>query len=155
MPSAAGPARAVGSLRGSPWWVGFQETGGRYQLVFGAPDGRLVTDRGDGLIPATAGLVAVALAYFAEALLPPPPDAAATHADLAHLVRWLGAQATDPAAARIAKDASDAIDDGLGGDTVALRVAAMLPDARTDPISVLGERLGRVAAAPASRAPGY
>jgi hypothetical protein len=75
---------------------------------------------------ARAGLAAAASAYFLASLDPPPPDLEATHADVAALVRSLAA---DP-------EAIDAIDDGLPGDAVALRLATLLP-ADADPVRLL------------------
>ena len=59
-------------------------------------------------------------------LAPPPPDLEATQADVAELVRSLAA---DP-------EAIDAIDDGLPGDAVALRLATLLP-ADAGPVRLL------------------
>jgi len=141
MPRTVEPVRAIGRLAPDGPWVGFQAAGGRYRLVFGMADGSLRPDptRDPGAI--RAGLIASAIAYFSEALGEPPPDVAATQADLAALVRHLRAGATNASAARLAQEAIDAIDDGLSGDAVALRVAALGPAAAVDPVQFLGERL--------------
>ena len=67
-------------------------------------------------------LVALAILYFEEALEPPPPELEATQADLAELMRWMASQ-TDGNVRRLMREALDAIDDGLAGDSVVARLS--------------------------------
>ncbi len=131
------PACAVGMLgpRGESW-VGFAPSlAGGYALVVGGADG---VRRG----PADPELLlALAIAYFEEALAPPPDELAATHADIAALVRHLAASEPDPARRRQLADAVDAVDDGLAPDVVISRVVTALRGAWVDdPIGYLVAR---------------
>lgn len=132
-------ACAVGRLGPDGPWVGFAPAlDDGYLLVAGAAD--------DGARSASADaddLVALAIAYFEEALVEPPEALAATHADIASLIRHLAI--TAPAAARRAAltEAVDAVDDGLAADVVVSRLSACLEVAE-DPIARLGRRVDRL-----------
>jgi hypothetical protein len=78
-------------------------------------------------------LLALAIAYFTEALEGAPPEIEATQADLSALITDLAQRETDLEARRLLREALDAIDDGLAGDAVAGRLAAARP-LRTEPI---------------------
>jgi len=109
---------AVGRIGPDGPWLGFQATDGGYALAIGS-DAGATRHAASGDV-----LLALAIAYFEEALDDAPPELEATHADLAELVRHVAAGATDPGAARLLAEAVDAIDDGLGGEAVATRLAA-------------------------------
>lgn len=147
------PPRAVGRLGGGEAWVGFEVAAGVPRLVFGTADGRVVPDPTDDPEERRRGLVAVATAYFTDALPEPPESLAATHADMATLIRGLRAFDRSPAFQRAVAEAEDAIDDGLAGDAVALRLQALGPEPPVDALDVLEERL-RLAAAGGGRGRG-
>lgn len=63
-------------------------------------------------------LLSLAVAYFEDSLTDPPEDLAATHADIASLVRHVAARAGDARRSAVLGEAVDAIDDGLAGDAV-------------------------------------
>jgi hypothetical protein len=86
------------------------------------------------------GLVAAALAFFLAALDDPPVELEATQADIAGLVASLVSR--DPTDAP-AREALDAIDDGLPADAVALRLQRLLPPA-TDAVTILRGRLAAI-----------
>jgi hypothetical protein len=146
MSRAAGPVHAVGRLAPDGSWVGFSWTPDGYRLVFGAADGSVRVD--DIAHPAArrAGLVAVAIAFFLSSLPDPPAELEATQADLARLVSSLVIEPRNAPATTPAREALDAIDDGLPGDAVALRLGRMLP-AGADAVAIL-----RARAQPASTA---
>ncbi|MGH2358151.1 MAG: hypothetical protein ACRDGJ_09085 [Candidatus Limnocylindria bacterium] len=127
---------AVGRLAPDGDWVGLRRRRDRYDLVVGRA-GLILTAR-----RATPDEVLLtALVYFSQALQAPPPEAEATHADMADAVRWLAEHETDASRAELLRRAVDAIDDGLAGDEVMSRLAAALPAAWRDrPASVLGAR---------------
>jgi hypothetical protein len=123
--------------------VGFQATDGGYALAIGDERGVVLADASADI------LLALAIAHFEEALDDAPPELEATHADLADLVRHVAARASDPQAVRLLAEAVDAIDDGLGGEAVATRLAAArqggtlpgtlpgTPNERADPVDML------------------
>lgn len=113
---------AVGRLEADPGspWVGLARIGGRYELAFGAPDGRIHVVAGTS----RRELLALAIAYVDESLIDPPPELEATHADLADLVSWLHGTATTADEAALLRLALDGIDDGLAADVVIARLAA-------------------------------
>jgi hypothetical protein len=110
--------RAVGRWQPDGPWIGFQAADGGYRLCVGAGDD-LLSEETDADV-----LLALAIAYFEEALEAAPPDLEATHADLSELVRFVAARDTDPTRRARLAEAVDAIDDGLAGDAVASRLAA-------------------------------
>jgi hypothetical protein len=86
-----------------------------------------------------AGLAALACTFFLAALDDPPQELEATHADIANLVMSLTSRSDldeDPGAAR---EALDAIDDGLPADAVALRLHRLLPPG-ADAMTILRDR---------------
>ena len=92
-------------------------------------------------------LLALAVAYFEDALVAPPDELAATHADIASLVRHLAEAEGDAARRRLLEEAVDAIDDGLAADVVIGRLTTALSVAAAgDPVAWLLERAGGVAA---------
>ena len=117
-------------------------------MVVGA-DGREVADEGSAALRRRA-LLALAIAYFEEALDDAPPDAAeATHQDMAELVSWLASAALAPDERVAARQALDAVEDGLAGDAVTLLLIALFersdertpaPQASADPVGFLAER---------------
>ena len=111
-------ACAVGRLGDSEDWIGFAPSReDRYDLAIGRGDAVLVAaaaDRDD--------LLALAAAYFEEALAEPPEHLAATHADIGVLVRHLAGGDHDSERAAALGEAVDAIDDGLAADVVVSRL---------------------------------
>jgi hypothetical protein len=85
-----------------------------------------------------AVFVALALAWFTEALPPDPGDLAAAQDDLAALVGWLRDSVTDDGQRRALLLAADAIDDGQAGDVVAGHLfGALEAPAGSDPLDVI------------------
>jgi hypothetical protein len=127
-------ATAVGRIGPDGPWVGFApSTEDGYALAVGA-EPRTVQ------VPAEwDDLLSLAIAYFEDALDPPPEDLAATHADIGNVVRHLAA--VDEAADRSPslREAVDAVDDGLAADVVVGRLTACLEGAE-DPIDRLRRR---------------
>lgn len=131
------PACAVGRIGPGGPWVGFAPTlDDGYALVVEGPGG-------SGRVPADAGLLlALAIAYFEDALDAPPEDLAATHADIASLVRHVAEAELDAPRRRLLEEAVDAIDDGLAADVVIARLGAVLNAATAgDPVAWLLERV--------------
>ena len=121
MASEAPPTpAAVGLLAPDGAWAGFVRDEGGFRLAFGRPDAGPWTSTAEGPMR-VAELLAVAVAYYEEALDAPPPEIEATQADLADLVRWLAARAEDPRRGLL-DEAVDAIDDGLAGDVIVARL---------------------------------
>ena len=121
MPSPAEPlegVRAIGRPEKDGPWIGFGKRGGAYRLVVGTET--QLEDQAAG----TDLLLALAVAYFAEALDEAPPDFEATQSDLSALVRHLMSGEADGGRRQLLREALDAIDDGLAGDAVASRLAA-------------------------------
>jgi hypothetical protein len=115
----AGPV-AVGMLA-SGAWVGFVADGTGFHLAFARPDGG--TTVSESLDASRRNeLLAATIAYFEEALDPPPPELEATQADLAGLLAWMAKTETDAARRGLVREALDAIDDGLAGDAVVARL---------------------------------
>lgn len=135
-------ACAVGRLRPGGPWVGFAPTlDDGYALVVEGPgaSGRSAAD--------SDLLLALAIAYFEDALDAPPDELAATHADIASLVRHVAEAEGDAARRRLLGEAVDAIDDGLAADVVIGRLTGALSRAAAgDPVAWLLERAGSVAA---------
>ena len=136
------PACAVGRLAAGGPWVGFAPTlDDGYALVVEGPSG-------SGRSQADADLLlALAIAYFEDALDAPPDDLAATHADIASLVRHVAGAEVDASRRRLLEEAVDAIDDGLAADVVIARLSVVLSaDAAADPVAWLLERAGSLVA---------
>ena len=110
-----------------------------YALVVDGPGG-------SGRAAADADvLLALAVAYFEDALDAPPDELAATHADIASLVRHVAEAEADAPRRRLLDEAVDAIDDGLAADVVIGRLSAALTVAASgDPVAWLLERAGSV-----------
>jgi len=124
-------ACAVGILGPDGRWIGFAPTlEDGYALVIGTDGGAAAS------APATSDeLVALAIAYFADELPEPPEELAATHGDIAALIRHLAAEEGEMEPARLLVEAVDAIDDGLAADVVVGRLSRCLssdeePEAR-------------------------
>lgn len=135
------PACAVGRIGPGGPWVGFAPTldDGYALVVEGARGSRRVEADADLLL-------GIAIAYFEDALDPPPDDLAATHADIGSLVRHLAEAEADAARRRQLREAVDAIDDGLAADAVIARLAAALsPEMASDPVSRLLKRARDIA----------
>ncbi|MGH2462060.1 MAG: hypothetical protein ACRDFZ_00360 [Candidatus Limnocylindria bacterium] len=141
MPRAVEPVRAIGRLEPDGPWVGFQSVGGRFRLVFGLKDGSIVWDPTSGPGPRRTALVAAAMAFYLGATTDPPPDLEATQADLARLVSSLIETTHDSVERETLQEAVDAIDDGLPGELVAGRLAALTDEPTADPSAILRERL--------------
>jgi hypothetical protein len=130
-------ACAVGRLAQGGPWIGFAPTlDDGYALVVEGPDGAGRQSAADAEL-----LVALGVAYFEDALDPPPDDLAATHADIASLVRHVAQAQTDAPRRRLLDEAVDAIDDGLAADVVIARLTAVLSGAAAaDPVAWLVDR---------------
>jgi hypothetical protein len=135
------PACAVGRIGPGGPWVGFAPTldDGYALVVEGSAGSRRVAADADLLL-------SLAIAYFEDALDPPPDDLAATHADIGALVRHLAEAEVDVFRRRKLKEAVDAVDDGLAADAVIARLAAVLTgSAAGDPVARLLERARAIA----------
>jgi hypothetical protein len=130
------PACAVGRIGVEGRWVGFARTPrDGYALIVGGTGESRREDADSDL------LLSLAIAYFEEALDAPPDDLAATHADVAGLVRHLAVAESDPARRRRLEEGVDAIDDGLAADVVIARLASALSAGWSeDPTARLIER---------------
>jgi len=115
-------ACAVGRLGPAGGWIGFAPTlEDGYALVVGTDDGS------SARAPATSDeLIALAIAYFADELPEPPEALAATHGDIAALIRHVAAGEAEFERARLLEEAVDAIDDGLAADVVVGRLSRCL-----------------------------
>jgi hypothetical protein len=134
--------RAIGRLEAGGPWIGFGYRGGVGRMVVGegasTRDGAADQDQ----------LLALAIAYFAEAFVEAPPDLEATQSDLSGLIRRLQGAEPDEARRVLLSEAIDAIDDGLAGDAVAEKLeAARSVSARiADPVEQLARRAREIAA---------
>jgi len=119
------PARAaaVGRLGPHGPWLGFVAEAAGFRLVVAYPGSAAITKSPARGSRRLAELMAVAIAYFEEALDPAPPELEATQADLAALLRWIVQSETDDGRRRLVREALDAIDDGLAGDAVVARLS--------------------------------
>jgi len=139
------PATAIGRLSTDGPWLGFIADGAGFHLVCSRPGEAMAVSTSAGM-GRLSELVAVAMLYFEEALEPPPPELEATHADLAEMMGWMANQ-TDGGVRRLLREALDAIDDGLAGDSVVARLsearAGIGPDAaeQADAIDLLETRM--------------
>jgi hypothetical protein len=135
------PACAVGRLGPDGPWLGFVPTlDDGYAIVVGAPSG----SRRSAATP--DDLVALALAYFEDSLDEPPEELAATHGDIAAIVRHAADRAGDGPMRSAYAEAVDAIDDGLAADVVIERLAATF-GVGADPIGYLRRRAAELAGA--------
>ncbi len=145
MTPAAGPVRAFGRLRPDGPWVGFEPGPGGYRLVVGWPDGTIRADRTEDPTEIRDGLVAGAIGFYLATFDDPPVELEATQADLGALVGHLVAHDRDPGWVTEATEALDAIDDGLAGDAVALRLQRLLPRG-SDALEILHRRAASLSA---------
>lgn len=109
---------AIGRLSPDGPWAGLRRRASGWGLVFGEADGTVRDVPAPDPVTGRLRLLAAAAAYFAEALPDAPSHLEATQADLAELLGWLVAREAEPTAAARAREALDAIDDGLAGDAV-------------------------------------
>jgi hypothetical protein len=135
-------ARAIGRLEADGPWIGFGYRAAECRFVVGAGDE--VRDGGAD----QDLLLALAIAYFAEAVEGAPPDLEATQSDLSGLVRQLIHAEPDPARRALLSEAIDAIDDGLAGDAVAtkLEAARATGHGAVDPVELLSRMAREVVA---------
>ena len=130
-----GAACVVGSLGADGPWVGFVPSfDDGYELIVGTPGGeqyRAAADRED--------LLALAVAYFEDALGEPPEELAAMHADIGSLVRHVADREPSAGLRRLLNEAVDAIDDGLATDVVVGRLRSCLPG-EEEPVARLTRR---------------
>lgn len=132
----AGPC-AVGRIGPDGPWIGFSaDEISDYVLVLGGPAGERRAHADADV------LLSLAIAYFEEALDEPPDELAATHADIAALVRHFARRpGFDTARQAALRETVDAIDDGAAADVVIARLTrALSDDARTDPLARLLSR---------------
>jgi hypothetical protein len=138
---------AIGSMGPGSSAIGFQRDTDGYRLTAWGSDGTLHGSRLEGPMRRRE-LSAAAIAHFEEALDPPPADREVTQQDLRELVAWLR-DTSAPAVRAQLDEALDAIDDGLSGDVVALRLAGAARaegfDA-PDPVALLTDRFGALVA---------
>ena len=148
-------AVAIGRLRADGPWLGIVAEEAGFRLAVAFPGSAPVTSRARGT-RRIAELLAAAIAYFEEALDPPPPELEATQADLAGLLAWIAEAETDAVRSRLIGQALDAIDDGLAGDAVVARLSEARrglgseANEQDDAIDLLAQRvreLGRTSAA--------
>lgn len=133
---------AIGRLRGDGPWVGFVRADGAYRLAVGLDD-EVRTERE----PADADLLlAMAIAFFEDALDDPPPDIEATQADLSDLVRYLAGGVPAGPRRHLLDEAVDAIDDGLAVDAVINRLGAARESAGAEQADAVDLLLSRAEA---------
>jgi len=124
--------RAIGLLTDSRA-IGFVPSAGGYLVGVTDSDGPL---RAAAAEPSV--LIALAVAWFTEALPPDPGDRAAAQEDLARLVGWLRDMATDEGQRTALALAADAIDDGQAGDVVGGCLAeALASPPGSDPLEII------------------
>lgn len=141
------PACAVGRIGADGPWIGFAPTlDDGYAVVVG--DAHASARVG----AETADLIALAIAYFEEALDEPPEDLAATHGDIGSLVRHVAEHEPDPESRSALDEAVDAIDDGLASDEVIRRLVRCLPG-DDDALATLTTRVEALRASAAARRP--
>ncbi len=132
---------AIGRLEPDGPWVGFQRADSGYRVVVGS--GSLLRSRPAG----TQILLAIAIAWFEEAFETPPQEFEASQADLADLVHDVVDAVHDPLVRGPLADATDAIDDGLPGDAVAIPLTAawrVMTAEETDPVELVVEVAGQM-----------
>ena len=128
-------ACAVGRLGPDGPWVGFAPSfDDGYELVVGGPG----DERRSGLAD-REDLLALAVAYFEDALVEPPEELAVMHADIGSLVRHVADREPDGELRHLLREAVDAIDDGLAADVVVGRLRGCLAD-EEEPVARLTRR---------------
>ena len=145
MTPAAGPVRAFGRLRPDGPWVGFEPGPGGYRLVVGWPDGTIRADRTEDPTEIRDGLVAGAIGFYLATLTIPPSSSKPPRRTWAPW--WAISSRTTGIQAWVteATEALDAIDDGLAGDAVALRLQRLLPRG-SDALEILRRRAASLSA---------
>jgi hypothetical protein len=135
-------ARAIGRLEADGPWIGFGYRAGLPRFIVGVADGMRDGGADRDL------LLALAIAYFADAGSAAPPELEATQSDLSALVRQLMDNEADPSKRAQLAEAIDAIDDGLASDAVAtkLEAARAAGDDALDPVELLSRKAREVAA---------
>jgi hypothetical protein len=129
---------AIGRIGPDGPWVGFVRADGGYRLAVGMPSG-IRSEPADADL-----LLAMAIAYFEDALDDPPPDIEATQADLSALVRDVASRAPQAERRHLLDEAVDAIDDGLAVDAVINCLAAARDpetEEQADPVDLLLSRV--------------
>jgi len=123
--AASNDPAVVGTLPDGGW-VGLAMDAAGYRLTAGGPAHPRV-GVGPPTVDQRSALIALAIVYFEETL-PAPPDGTeeATHRDMAGLLGWLAQTALADEERRSARLVLDAIEDGLPGDAVAVRLMEML-----------------------------
>jgi hypothetical protein len=117
-------ACAVGRIGPDGPWVGFAPTlDDGYALVVELPSGATRS-----AAASTDDLLVLALAYFEEALDPPPDELAATLSDIGALVRHVAERVGDPHRRQRLDEAVDAVDDGLAAEVTIARLGRALGD---------------------------
>lgn len=133
---------AIGRMGSDGPWVGFVRADDVYRLAVGL--GGTVRTEPE---PADADLLlAMAIAYFEDALDDPPPDIEATQADLSDLVRHLAAGAPEGPHRHLLDEAVDAIDDGLAVDAVINCLGAARGSGGTEQVDAVDLLLSRAEA---------
>ncbi|MEO6059336.1 MAG: hypothetical protein ABIQ05_05145 [Candidatus Limnocylindria bacterium] len=157
MAKSAESVIAFGRLSPGGPWVGTRRRASGWELVFGDEGGTLRAWPAPQSPTGRVLLVAAAAAHFADVLSDPPVLLEATQADLAGLLGWLAATETEPGVAERAREAVDAIDDGLASDAVVNLLNAyagsLRPETKeqADPVDLLRDAY-RTLAAPGSGA---
>jgi hypothetical protein len=115
---------AVGGLPDGGW-VGLVAGAEGFRIVVGGT-GATAVDRGR-LGQRRSTLTALAILHFEEALDAPSAGVdEATHREMADMLRWLGETAPSSEERELVALALDAVEDGLPGDAVSLRLMALL-----------------------------
>ena len=128
-------ACAVGRLGPDEPWIGFAPAlDDGYDLVMDVQGDELARARA-----ADEDVLALAVAYFEEALGEPPEELAAMHADIGSLVRHVAERVRDAEPKRLLREAVDAIDDGLAADVVVGRLRRCLAGDE-EPVARLARR---------------
>jgi hypothetical protein len=145
---ARGLASAVGRLGSGGPCVGFVADAAGFHLAFAPSADGLAVSRVRGL-KRTNELLAASIAYFEEALDPPPPELEATQADLAAVLAWMAKVEADAGRRRLLREALDAIDDGLAADAVVARLSearrgSPSTNAQADVVDLLSRRFSEL-----------
>jgi hypothetical protein len=135
--------RAIGRLEAGGPWIGFGYRAGAPRFVVELPAGRIADHPVDQDL-----LLALAIAYFADACDEAPSELEATQSDLSALVRHVMEGEPDAERRALLGEAMDAIDDGLAGDAVAerLEAARAAGNDSVDPVELLLRRVREVVA---------
>jgi hypothetical protein len=119
---------AIGRLGPGDRWIGLLEASDGFEVVVGSDGDVLGADAANA-----SDVLALAHAYFSEALDPPSAALEATHGDVADAVR-AAVHRANPAQRAPMVLVLDAIDDGLAIDEVLARVGAALPAGIADDV---------------------